>query len=52
VVHFFAFGSVDAFEQSGDEAFLHFKLGFECGDLGGQFGDLLFGCFDGSLTSK
>jgi hypothetical protein len=52
VVHLFALRAVDALEEGGDDAFLNLKLGFEFGDPGGQFGDLLLWSFDGSNRAK
>jgi hypothetical protein len=52
MTHLLALGPVDALEQGGDDAFLNLKLGFECGDLCGQFGDLLFGRLDGFPSSR
>lgn len=56
MAHLLAFGSVDAGEERGDNSFLGFEGGFEFdvflpkrGDFGGEFFELLLGCFDGTL---
>jgi hypothetical protein len=43
VIHLLAPGSVEAFEQSGDNAFLDGEFGFQRSDFGGEFLALLFG---------
>jgi len=51
MIHLLTLRSIDALEQCGDEAFLDLKLGFEGGDLFGQFGDLLLWSLDESNSA-
>ena len=51
MAHLLALRAVDAFEEGGDDAFPDRKLRFKRGNLRGEFGNLLFGRFDGYLSS-
>lgn len=52
VIELLAAWTVDAFEESGDKAFLNGQFGLQRSDLRREFFDLLFGRLDVYLTSK
>jgi hypothetical protein len=51
MAHLLALGSVDAFEQRGDETFLDGEFSFKASDFRSEFSDLFFGRFDAVTLS-
>jgi hypothetical protein len=51
MAHLLALGSVDAFEQRGDETFLDGEFSFKASDFRSEFSNLFFGRFDAVTLS-